>query len=166
MSDVTALFPGTFDPVTFGHVDIARRARSMFDRLVVAVVDGHGSPLFPTERRLDLMQEALAAEGLTEDTGVLVLPFHGLVVETARAAGATVLVRGIRSVPDWDYEMQMAVANRNLADEIETVFLPPSPGMHQISGSLVREVARLGGDVSAWVPAFVQAALRQRLGGS
>jgi pantetheine-phosphate adenylyltransferase len=151
MSPRTALFPGTFDPVTHGHVDLVRRGRALFDEVVVAVVADTTRATLGIEQRLALLREVLAEGGLDEAGGVRVVPFHGLVVEAARAHGAACLLRGIRGALDWEYEMRMAYANRELAAEVDTVFLPPSPGLGQISGSLVREVARLGGDISSWV---------------
>ena len=159
MSDTTAVFAGTFDPVTNGHADLLRRARRLFPRVVVAVVEGSDT-MFTTAERIALLREVLA-----DLDGLVIEGFRGLVVEYARGHGARVLIRGMRSFQDWDYETQMAYANRGLADEIDTVFLPPSPGMTSISSTLVREVARLGGDVAAWVPAPVVAALEAKLRG-
>ena len=157
MSDTTAVFAGTFDPVTLGHLDLVRRARRMFDRVIVSVVGGGGA-LFTKEERIALLEEAL------DDTeGVVVEGFDGLIIEHARRHGARVLVRGMRGFLDFDYELQMAFANRGLADEVDTIFLPPSPGMTNISSSLVREVATLGGDVSGWVPPHVVEALAAKL---
>lgn len=156
MSATTAVFPGTFDPVTNGHIDLVRRARQLFPRVVVSVVGGRDTLFTEAERR------ALLTEALADLDGVVVEGFSGLVVEHARRHGAKVLVRGMRSFQDWDYELQMAYANRGLADEVDTVFLPPSPGMTNVSSSLVREVASLGGDVSAWVPPHVEDALRRK----
>ena len=156
MSVMTAVFAGTFDPVTNGHLDLVRRARQLFPRVVVSVVGGHGT-LFSEPERIGLLEQALA-----DLDGIVVEGFDGLIVEHARRHGARVLVRGMRSFQDWDYELQMAFANRGLADEVDTVFLPPSPGMTNISATLVREVAALGGDVSAWVPPHVEKALKAK----
>jgi len=157
MSRTTALFAGTFDPVTNGHVDIAKRATHLFDRVVVSVSRIGRSTLFPIEERVALVSSALEGVG-----GVVVEAFEGLVVEQARRHGAVAMIRGIRSFQDWDHEMQMAFANRRLNAELDTVFLPPSAGMTSVSSSLVREVSALGGDVSAWVPDVVVRALRER----
>jgi pantetheine-phosphate adenylyltransferase len=151
---LTAVFAGSFDPVTYGHVDLIERARQLFPRVVVSVVRGSGGTLFSVEERVALLETAVAGQA-----GVLVEAFDGLVVEQARRHGAAALLRGIRSFQDWDYEMQMAFANRGLATDVDTVFLPPSPGMTNVSSTLVREVSALGGDVSAWVPAHVVTAL-------
>ena len=158
MSDTTAIFAGTFDPVTLGHLDLVHRARALFPRVIVSVVGGRDT-LFTGAERVSLLEEVLG--GIE---GVDVEAFEGLVVEHARRHGARVLVRGMRSFQDWDYELQMSFANRGLADEVDTVFLPPSPGMTNVSSTLVREVATLGGDVSAWVPPHVDAALKAKLG--
>ncbi len=157
MSPTTALFAGTFDPVTNGHVDITRRAAVLFDRVVVSVSRSGRATLFPVEERVALVEAAL--DGLE---GILVEAFDGLVVEQARKHGAVAMVRGIRSFQDWDHEMQMAFANRSLNAGLDTVFLPPSAGMTSVSSSLVREVAALGGDVSPWVPDVVVRALAAR----
>jgi pantetheine-phosphate adenylyltransferase len=157
MSSKTAIFAGTFDPVTNGHLDLVRRALRVSDRVVVSVARGGKGALFTPEQRLALLETALA-----DIPGVQVEVFEGLVIEQAKRHGAGVLLRGIRSFQDWDYEMQMAFANRGLADGIETIFLPPSPGMTNVSASLVREVSALGGDVSAWVPPHVVQALTER----
>jgi pantetheine-phosphate adenylyltransferase len=152
-----ALLPGSFDPVTLGHLDLVRRGVGLFDRVVVSIARAGRKTLFSPEERAALFTQAL--EGLP---GATVEIFDGLVIEQARRHGATVLLRGIRNTQDWDYEMQMALANRGLAPEIETLFLPPAAGMAQVSSSLVREVITLGGDVSLWVPPAVVAAVRDR----
>lgn len=163
MSKRTALFPGTFDPVTHGHVDLVRRGLVLFDRVVVGVVADQGKPLFPAADRVRLLEQVLEAEGLAEGKRVTVAPFQGLVVDAAKAHGAVCLLRGIRGALDWDYEMRMAFANRDLAPDVDTVFLPPSASTAPISASLVREVARLGGAVDAWVHPLVVKAIEARL---
>jgi pantetheine-phosphate adenylyltransferase len=155
-----ALFAGTFDPVTNGHVDLVRRASKLFDRVVVSVSARGRQTLFSTDERVALCRAALG-----DIEGVVVEPFDGLVVEQARRHGATAMVRGIRSFQDWDYEMQMAYANRGLNPELDTLFLPPAAGMTSVSSSLVREVAALGGDVRGWVPAAVAAAIAAKRAG-
>jgi pantetheine-phosphate adenylyltransferase len=154
---ILALYPGTFDPVTVGHLDVLARAARLFDRVVVAVSSEGRKTHFGVEERVRFLRDAAA--GLEN---VVVEPFSGLVVEEARRRGARALVRGVRGARDWDYEMGMAFANAAMLPEVETVFLAPSPATAAVSSTLVREVAALGGDVSAWVPPAVAKALRAR----
>lgn len=156
MRETIAIFAGKFDPMTRGHVDIATRAAALFAEVHVLAHAGAKS-LFSAEERLALAEAELA--GLEN---VKVGTFGGLLVDRAKALGATVLVRGMRGSHDWDHEMQMAFANRDLMPELETVFLAPSDGTTMISGSLVREVTRLGGDPSSWVSPAVAEALRAK----
>jgi pantetheine-phosphate adenylyltransferase len=154
---LTALCPGTFDPVTNGHLDIIRRAAELFDRVVVAVVENPAkAPLFEAGERVEMLHEAVA--GLD---GVEVDSFTGLLVDHARARGIRVIVKGLRAVTDFDYELQMAQMNRQLA-EVETCFIPTSPRWSYLSSSLVKEVARYGGDVSGLVPEHVLRRLKER----
>ena len=158
------LYPGSFDPVTLGHVDIVRRAAHLVDRLVIAIGAHHSKgPLFNDEERVKLAQEAL--EPVAADLGVEleVTVFDGLTVEAAKTVGATVVFRGLRDAGDFDYEMQMAGMNAALASEIETVFLAASPGTRHIAASLVRQIAAMGGDVSPFVPKPVNSALARKL---
>ena len=150
----TALFPRRFDPVTVGHVDIARRAANMFDQLVIAVHDT-GSTLFTTEERV-----ALFAEAVEDIKSAAVKPFKGLIVDFARQQSAGVLVRGIRAVTGFEAEFDMALMNKRMAPEIESVYLMSSLEHLFISGSRIREVAALGYDVRDLVPAHVVAALQ------
>jgi pantetheine-phosphate adenylyltransferase len=155
---LTALCPGTFDPVTNGHLDIVKRASSLFDRVVVAVVENPGKePLFSAEERVGMLREAL---GEMED--VEIDSFSGLLVDYARAKGIRAIVKGLRAVTDFDYELQMAQMNRHLS-EVETCFVPTSPRWSYLSSSLVKEVARYGGDVSGLVPEPVVRRLKERL---
>jgi pantetheine-phosphate adenylyltransferase len=154
-----AVYPGSFDPITRGHQDLIRRARSFADRVIVAVaVNVAKQPLFTLEERVALIRQAV------DDPSVEVCSFDGLLAEFARAAGATVIVRGLRAASDFEYEFQMALMNRNLAPGIETVFLVPAFDLTYLSSSLVREVARFGGDVSQLVHPAVQKALRKKFG--
>jgi pantetheine-phosphate adenylyltransferase len=156
---LTALCPGMFDPVTNGHLDIVHRAAALFDRVVVAVVENPTkAPLFPTEDRVEMLQEAVADVG-----GVEVASFGGLLVDYAREKGVDVIVKGLRAVSDFDYELQMAQMNRHLS-QIETYFVPTSPTWSYLSSSLVKQVARYGGDVSGMVPDHVARRLKERLG--
>ena len=153
-----ALFAGSFDPLTRGHEDLIRRALTLADRVVVAVaININKQPLFPTEERVGLIRTAFADESRVE-----VRTFTGLLVDFAREVGATINVRGVRSVSDFEIEMQMALMNRHLNASLETVFLAPSRDTTFISSSLVREVARFGGDMSAFVHPAVAEALTQR----
>ena len=153
----TAVFPGRFDPVTNGHVDIARRAAALFDRLVVAVVDLPSGSLFTTEERVALFSRAVA-----DDASITVKAFRGLTVELARQESAQVLIRGIRAVTGFEAEFDMALMNKRMAPEIESTYLMSSLEHLFISGSRIREVARLGYDVTGLVPPHVSAALKEK----
>ena len=154
----SALYPGTFDPVTLGHLDLIRRACSLFDRLTISVAKESGKDtLFSVEERIALIRAAV--DGLQ---GVEVSGFHGLLVRHASDVGASVIVRGLRAVSDFEYEFQMALMNRQLAPGVEVLFMVPGEAYTFLSSSLVREVAMLGGDVSPFVPANVAAALRSK----
>ncbi len=154
-----AVFAGSFDPPTRGHVDLVRRAAALFDRVTVAVAVNSGKqPLFSLDERVELVRGALDPEGVAADVARL----EGLLVGFARGVGATFLVRGVRSVADFEYEQQMARMNRHVAPEIDTVFLSPAPELAWVSSTLVREVSRLGEGVDALVTPNVAAALRAR----
>jgi pantetheine-phosphate adenylyltransferase len=156
----TAIYPGTFDPITNGHGDIIARAASLFHRVVVAVAANPGKrPAFDLEQRVGLVRAVV--EGLGN---VDIVPFSSLLVDFARTLGAKVILRGLRAISDFDYEFQLAGMNRRLAPDIETIFLTPAEQYTFISSSLVREVAALGGDVSPFVHPSVQAALLDRFG--
>ncbi len=155
---VTALYPGTFDPVTMGHLNVAQRAARLFDILIVAVYDTPSkSLLFNTEERVGLMREAVA-----DMPNVTVRPFNGLVVNTARNAGAAAIIRGLRSGPDFEYESQMFFMNRRLEPEVDMVSLMSDQEHMFISSSLLKEVAQLGGDISGMVPDHVARALAEK----
>ena len=156
---LTALCPGTFDPVTNGHLDVVGRAASTFDAVVVAVLENPSkTPLFAVEERIALLQEAIR-----HLPNVRVGAFGGLLVDYAREQGASVIVKGLRAVSDYEYEIQMAQMNQRIG-EIETLFMATSPKWSFLSSSLVKEVARLGGDVEGLVPDHVRTALIDRLG--
>ena len=156
---VRAVYPGTFDPITNGHVDLVQRAAKLFDHVVVAVAVNSGKqPAFSVEERVALAQEVL--QGVDNIT---VVPFRILLVDFVRAQSARVIVRGLRAVSDFDYEFQLAGMNRYLDDRIETVFLTPSEQYTYISSSLVKEIARLGGDVGKFVHPKVGAELLARM---
>lgn len=155
---LTAIYPGTFDPITHGHADIVRRASRLFGRVVVAVAESpKKAPSFPLQERVSLARAALT--GLPN---VEVLGFHTLLAGFAREQGATVILRGLRAVSDFEHEFQLAAMNRQLAPEVETMFLTPAEEYSFVSSSLVREIARLGGDVSNFVSPAVVRALAQR----
>jgi pantetheine-phosphate adenylyltransferase len=154
----TGIFPGTFDPVTQGHLDILRRARTVLDRMVVAVAAGyHKDTLFSLDERLDLWRRSV--NGLE---GVEVRAFQGLLVDFARECQATVIVRGLRFVSDFEYEFQLALMNRRLVPDVETLFFMPSPEYSFLNSSVIKEVARLGGDVSGLVPQPALEALQEK----
>ena len=155
---LTALCPGTFDPVTNGHIDVVERAARLFDQVVVAVIDNpNKEPMFTAEERVGMLKEALG--GLSN---VEVASFGGLLVDYARQRGIGIIVKGLRAVSDFDYELQMAQMNRHLSG-VETCFVPTNPQWSYLSSSLVKEVAQLGGDVSALVPSYVLPLLKEKL---
>ena len=154
----SAMYPGTFDPITNGHIDIARRASKMFDRVVIAIAANPGkAPLFPLEQRIALARAATADIPNVEVTG-----YAKLTVEFAREHGLGFMLRGLRAVSDFEFEFQLANMNRHLTSDIETVFLTPQEQFTFISSTLVREVAVLGGDVSAFVHPAVAEALKTK----
>jgi len=155
------LYPGSFDPLTLGHVDVARRALAVVDTLVIAVGIHPGkTPVFGPDERVAMAEAELRP--LAQGASLLVTTFSGLVVDAAAEAGATLLIRGVRDGTDFDYEMQMAGMNGELAPGIQTVFVAASPATRHITATLVRQIAAMKGDVSAFVPPAVAARLRQR----
>jgi pantetheine-phosphate adenylyltransferase len=157
------LYPGSFDPVTLGHVDIVRRTARLVDRLVIAIGTHHDKhPLFSAEERIDLAAEVLKPVAKEIGLSLDVTTYDSLTVEAAKKVRATVVVRGLRDAGDFDYEMQMAGMNAALAPEIETVFLASSPETRHIAASLVRQIAAMGGDVSTFVPPIVATALKRK----
>jgi len=156
----TAIYPGSFDPPTKGHEDLIRRSLTLADRVVVAVaINPSKQPLFPVAERLAMLRETVGV-----DSRVTFESFDGLLAEFAKKVGATIVVRGLRAVSDFEYEFQMALMNRQLHPSLETVFLVPAVDLTYLSSSLVREVARFGGDVGALVHPTVAAALARRYG--
>lgn len=156
-------YPGSFDPVTNGHVDIARRATKLVDRLVVGVGTHHGKrPLFTADERVSLVVDALRP--VADETGAEfdVTTFDTLTVTAAREVGAGIIIRGLRDAGDFDYEMQMAGMNAAMVPDVQTVFLASSPETRCVAASLVRQIAAMGGDVSAFVPAKVAEALKRK----
>jgi pantetheine-phosphate adenylyltransferase len=155
---VVAIYPGTFDPITNGHVDLVERGSRMFDKLILSVAANPGkSPLFSLEERLELAGSALAHIEKVDIQG-----FSSLLVEFASNVGANVIVKGLRAVSDFEYELQMAGINRHLHPGIETIFLTPAERYAFLSSTIVREVAKLGGDISTFVHPAVRAALAEK----
>ncbi|HEY4253330.1 MAG TPA: pantetheine-phosphate adenylyltransferase [Roseomonas sp.] len=153
MTEFVGLYPGTFDPVTNGHLDVITRAARICSRLVIGVAINSGKgPLFPLEERVELVKAETAAIGERAHCAIEVRPFEGLLVAFAREVGAGMIVRGLRAVTDFDYEFQMTGMNRRLDPEIETVFLMASETHQFISSRFVKEIARLGGDITSFVP--------------
>lgn len=157
---VHAVYPGSFDPITNGHIDIVVRAAKMFAKVTVVVASNpKKQPVFTREERVTMAREALQ-----HCQNVAVEGHDGLLVEYARSIGASVILRGLRAVSDFEYEFQLAGMNRRLAPEIETLFLTPSEQYSYVSSSLIREIARLGADISECVPANVLTALQEKMG--
>jgi pantetheine-phosphate adenylyltransferase len=156
----TAVYPGTFDPITHGHTDLVTRAARVFDHVIVAIAESpNKTPFFSLEKRISLAESQLGHLDNIEIVG-----FSNLLVEFVRDRGAHVIVRGLRAVSDFEYEFQLASMNRNLCENIETMFLTPDEQYGFISSTLVREVARLGGDVSQFVGPEIEAALKEQFG--
>ena len=155
-----AIYPGTFDPVTYGHIDLITRARKIFDEVIVAVAHNPGKlPLFTVEERVALLRLATRRR-----SGIVVDHFDSLVVDYVRRKGARVMIRGLRIMSDFEYEFQMALTNRKLSGAVETIFMMPSESYAYVSARLIKEAAVLGADLSAFVPSFVAKALRRKLG--
>jgi pantetheine-phosphate adenylyltransferase len=161
------LYPGTFDPVTLGHVDIIQRAMALVDRLVIGVaINRDKGPMFTLEERVAMVEAECAAVVARTGGEIVVHPFENLLIDCARDVGATIIIRGLRAVADFEYEFQMVGMNRALDASIETVFMMADARRQAIASKLVKEIARLGGDVSSFVTPPVQEALRLRLGRS
>jgi pantetheine-phosphate adenylyltransferase len=160
MGKLVGFYPGSFDPVTNGHLDVIERACKLVDTLVVAVgKHATKTPLFAHEDRLVLLEQVLAPVGKRTDTEFRIVDFTGLMVNAAREHGAKLIIRGLRDTTDYNYEMQMVGMNAQMAPDLQTVFLPSSPPVRHISATLVRQIAEMGGDISAFVPQIVLKAL-------
>ena len=159
----TALFPGSFDPVTNGHLDLVRQASRLTDKLVVAIGTHPGkAPLFSVEERLAMLTETCTPIARAAGCELSCTTFADLVVAAAQRAGASILIRGLRSASDFDYEMEMAGMNGAMAPGVQTVFLPASPAVRPITATLVRQIAAMGGDVASFVPPAVAARLQAK----
>jgi pantetheine-phosphate adenylyltransferase len=155
-----AIYPGTFDPVTYGHIDLIERASKIFDKVIVAVARNKSKvALFSVEERVDMLKDAV--KGMKN---VTVDDFDGLVVEYVKKTGANVMIRGLRMLSDFEYEFQMALTNRKLAGDIETIFMMPHEDYSYISSKLIKEAASLGADLTSFIPKKVAGALREKLG--
>ena len=160
------LYPGTFDPITLGHLDIIQRGCALVDRLVIAVAINEGKgPLFPLDERVEMVEAEAARLAELTGTEIVVHPFDNLLIDCAHDVGAQIIVRGLRAVADFEYEYQMVGMNRALDSSVETVFLMAEAKFQPIASKLVKEIARLGGDVSKFVTPEVRARLEARLGG-
>ena len=154
-----AIYPGSFDPVTYGHLDIIKRSSALVDELIVGVLYNNAkSPLFSIEERVKMLEE------ITKDMpNVTIVPFEGLLVDFARETGANIIIRGLRAVTDFEYELQMSQTNHKLEPNVETVFLTTSLDFSYLSSSIVKEVATFGGDVSQFVPDLVQSRMEEKI---
>ena len=158
----TAIYPGSFDPITNGHIDLIERATQIFDKVIVAVANNtQKKPLFTSPERIDMIQQA--TQGLQGPGSIKVESFDGLIIDYARKKKVNVLIRGLRMLSDFEYEFQMALTNRRLAGTIETIFLMPSEQYAFTSSTLLKEAASLGADLSSFVPSFVEKRLKERL---
>ncbi len=158
-----ALFPGSFDPITNGHLDVVAKAVRLVDRLVLAVgVHPGKTPLFSADERLAMLKEICAPVAHAAGCDIAYTTFGGLVISAAQQAGATILIRGVRDGTDFDYEMQMAGMNATMAPALQTVFVPASAAVRPITATLVRQIAGMGGDISAFVPAQVATRLKRK----
>ena len=161
----TGLYPGTFDPVTNGHLDIIRRAATLVDKLVIGVaINRDKGPLFTLEERTAMIEAETAAIARDTGTQIVAEPFENLLIHFAEQVGAQVIIRGLRAVSDFEYEFQMVGMNRAMNDEVETLFLMADAHHQAIASKLVKEIARLGGDISNFVPPEIQQRLLERLG--
>ena len=154
----TAIYPGTFDPITFGHIDVAERAAELFDKVIVAVSEGSSkNTLFPVNERIEMIKKSISGKQNIE-----VSSFKGLLVDYAKSQNACAVVRGLRAISDFEYEFQMALTNRKIAENISTVFLMPNEKYTYLNSTLVKEIAKFNGDISSFVPKFVLKKLKEK----
>lgn len=154
-----AIYPGSFDPITYGHIDLIKRAQEIFSEVIVAVAHNpQKKPLFSVKERVQMLKQATSDLG-----GIVIDDFDDLVIDYARRQKASILIRGLRMISDFEYEFQMALTNRKLAPDIETIFLMPQESFSYLSSKLLKEAASLGADLSAFVPDFVEKALKKKL---
>lgn len=159
MKNTTAIYPGTFDPVTYGHIDLIERAARIFGKVIVAVAHSrHKGVLFTVDERVAMLKDAV--KGMAN---VTVDEFDGLVVDYAKRVGSRIMIRGVRMISDFEYEFQMALTNRKLAGEVETIFMMPREDYSYVSSKLIKEAASLGADVSKFIPKKAQQALKDKL---
>jgi pantetheine-phosphate adenylyltransferase len=162
MTRLVGFYPGSFDPVTNGHLDVIERACRLVDHLVIGVgVNSSKKPLFAHEDRVSLLRQTVEPIGKRTNTEFTLIDFSGLMVNAARENGAKLVIRGLRDTTDYNYEMQMVGMNAQMAPDLQTVFVPSSPHVRHISATLVRQIAELGGDISAFVPSIVLKALKK-----
>lgn len=162
MSKLVGFYPGSFDPVTNGHLDVVERACRVVDVLYVGVGIHHGkNPMLSDPQRMTLLHETVDPIGARNNTEIHIIDFDGLMVHTAQKVGATLVIRGLRDTTDYNYEMQMVGMNAEMAPDLQTVFLPSSPNVRHISATLVRQIAEMDGDISAFVPAVILKALNK-----
>lgn len=162
MTKLVGFYPGSFDPLTNGHLDVIERACRLVDHLIVGVGTHHSkNPLFTHKDRMDLLRAALEPVGRRTETEFSIFEFNGLMVHAAREHSAKLIIRGLRDTTDYNYEMQMVGMNAQMAPDLQTVFVPSSPHVRHISATLVRQIAEMGGDISAFVPTIVLKALKK-----
>ncbi len=164
MTELVGFYPGSFDPLTNGHLDVIERACKLVDTLVVAVGISatKKNPLFTHQDRVAILEQVLPAIGARTNTEFRIVDFSGLMVQAARDNGAKLIIRGLRDTTDYNYEMQMVGMNAQMAPDLQTVFLPSSPPVRHISATLVRQIAEMGGDIAAFVPSIVLKALKSK----
>ncbi len=159
----TGFYPGSFDPITNGHIDVIERACRLVDKLIVGVGTHHGkSPVLTGDERLQLLQQAIAPIAKRNDVTIEIAHFDGLMIHAARNLHANIIIRGLRDTTDYNYEMQMVGMNAQMAPDLQTVFVPSSPHVRHISATLVRQISQMGGDISAFVPNAVLNVLKNK----